>query len=22
LGANSPSREDVEFDLMYNRLND
>ena len=22
LGANSPTREDVEFDLMYNRLND
>jgi hypothetical protein len=22
LGGNTPSREDVEFDLMYNRLND
>ena len=22
LGANSATREDVEFDLMYNRLND
>ena len=22
LGANTPSREDVEFDLLYNRLND
>lgn len=22
LGGNTPSREDVEFELMYNRLND
>lgn len=22
LGGNTPSREDVEFDLMYNRLNE
>jgi len=22
LGANTPTREDVEFDLMYNRLNE
>ena len=22
LGGSTPSREDVEFDLMYNRLND